>query len=255
MMTHIETDSAPRRNRIIGIVVSLLFHSLLFLMFCFMGLAYQYPPPPEIGIEVDMGGGSRGGGSKGGETAEIRTPQPSTTDNTPTQDIDPTVPVNTTTKPNPTPTNTHPPADPVQVVDQKALFPPKKGNSGGGGSGGIGNEGGTGKGIGSDSGDGDGGIGKSIGGGIGDFSLKGRPVVSKAFPPSRPNLEGIVVVEFRADREGNVIHAKAGARGTTITNAQIWDECEKAARRSKFKAKSDAEIEERGTITYKFVIQ
>ena len=254
-MAHIETDFVSRRNRMIGIVVSLLFHSLLFLMFCFMGLTYQYPPPPEIGIEVDMGGGSRGGGSKGGETSVTRTQQPSTTENIPTQNIEPTAPVNTTTKTNPTSTNTptETPTDPVQVVDAKALFT-KKGNSGGSGSGGTGNEGSTG-GIGSDSGDGDGGIGKGTGGGIGDFFLKDRPVVSKVFPNAKKNLQGVVKVEFRADRDGNVVYAKAGMKGTTITDLQVWEECERAAKRSKFRAKSDAAIEEMGTITYRFVMQ
>ena len=62
-----------------------------------------------------------------------------------------------------------------------------------------------------------------------------------------------MIVEFRADPEGRVIYAKAGARGTTINDAALWKECERAALLSRFKSKADAAAEEKGTIRYKFV--
>ena len=107
---------------------------------------------------------------------------------------------------------------------------------------------GTGRGSGS-------GIDTDAGAGIGDFWLDGRPVICKAYPKARENTSGIVVVEFRADRNGNVIYAKAGARGTTINDAALWAECERAAKLSKFKAKEDAPTEQRGTIRYRFVVR
>ncbi len=97
------------------------------------------------------------------------------------------------------------------------------------------------------------GIGSGIGAGTGNFWLDGRPVVYKAYPKYSEKASGIVVVEFRADKEGNVIYAKAGARGTTINDTTLWAECEKAAKKSKFKAKEDAPAEQRGTIRYRFV--
>lgn len=99
------------------------------------------------------------------------------------------------------------------------------------------------------------GSGSSVGTGTGDFWLDGRPVICKAYPKYSENASGIVVVEFSADRDGNVKYAKAGARGTTINDAALWAECEKAAKKSKFKAKEDAPDEQRGTIRYRFVVR
>ena len=132
-----------------------------------------------------------------------------------------------------------------QVVNKNALFPGKRNTNTSTGNG-TGTSSGTGTGTGSGSG---GGIGN------GDFYLDGRPVVRKAFPKSKNNLEGVVKVEFSVDREGNVVYAKAGFEGTTITDSQVWEECETAARQSKFKAKSDAQTEEKGIITYRFILQ
>ena len=265
MMAEIEIDFASKRNKIIGIAVSAVFHALLLLLFVFMGLSYQVPPPPEYGIEVDMGGGGGGGGGgrKSGEQVAVQQAPPApSVENVSTQNIEETAPITTTKQPNPTPIKT--PVEPTQTVEPQtvnpaALFPRKTdGGSGTGSGGGTGT--GTGTGIGSGTGTGSGtgdgsGNGNGIGNSNGDFYLKGRPVMSKAFPASKPNLEGIVVVDFRADRAGNVIYAKAGGRRTTINDSQIWKACEEAALKSKFRAKSDAEIEERGEIIYKFVIQ
>ena len=91
------------------------------------------------------------------------------------------------------------------------------------------------------------------GAGNGEFFLDGRPVVKKAYPKARVNTSGLVIVEFHADPEGNVVYTKAGVRGTTINDAELWAECERAAKQSKFKAKVDAVSEQKGTIRYRFV--
>jgi len=227
-----------------------------------MGLKYQVPPPPEYGIEVDMSGGGGGGGNSGQASTTPSVPPPPSGDIT--QDEEETVTTNPVPKVQPTTTpttTTNPrvePAPETPTVNPQAIYQ-KKTNSGGTGTG-EGTSTGAGKGSGT-GGDGDGGTGHGSGGGNGigntggDFYLNGRPVISKAFPASKNNLDGKVIVEFRADKNGNVVYAKAGARGTTINDAQVWEECEKAARKSKFKEKADAEIEEKGTISYHFKIQ
>ena len=261
MTPHIEMDYTARRNKVIGIAVSALFHALLLVLFLFMGLKYQIPPPPEYGIEVDMGGGG-GGGNSGRTTTTPSVPESPSGDIT--QNIEETVNTNPVPKVQPTtnPTPTTPRVEPTPTtptINQQAMYQ-KRNNSGGTGTGGEGTSTGPGKGNGT-GGDGDNGTGHGNGGGNGignaggDFYLNGRPVISKAFPASKNNLDGKVSVEFRADRDGNVVYAKVSGRGTTIHDLQIWEECEKAARRSKFRAKADAEIEEMGTITYRFVIQ
>ena len=272
-MVHVEIDF--RRNKIISITVSVVFHTLVLLLFFFMGLTHQLPLPSEYGIEIGMeGGGGGGGGNDGGggesqfvgvasgESEPILTqhtddPDAATVNTTNRQTVKPAKPQIAQTEP----AQIH--VD-MPTVNPAALFPSKKGqgsgtgtNTGGPGSGG-GSEGGNGTGIGP--GDGSG-IGPGSGGGTGggdykgNFFLQGRPVVVKEYPKAKNNLEGTVVVEFRADKNGNVVYAKASGKLSKIQNTQIWEECEKAAMKSKFKAKPDAEIEEKGTITYKFVIQ
>jgi hypothetical protein len=248
-------DYTSRRNKAIGIAVSAVFHALLLLLFLFMGLSYQIPPPPEYGIEVDMGGG---GGGNNSPATSVPTPAPNGGDIT--QNIEETVSVPDTKTPtnNPKPTITNTPIDKPQIVETPAVNPNalfQKRNSSGG-TGGDGTSKGSGTGGDGDDGNGQGSRnGNGIGNTGGDFFLNGRPVVSKAFPASKSNLNGKVIVDFRADREGNVMYAKAGVKGTTIQDMQIWEECEKAAKRSKFRPKSDAEIEEKGTITYRFVVK
>ena len=241
----------------IALATTIVIHGLVLVCFFFLGLTHQYPPPPEYGIEVDLGGG--GGGSYANHKVESAPKTSAAAEKLLTQESEETttlpsstVKTNTTKKTVAT-TTTQPTQDVVeeQVVNKNALFPGKRNtnNSNGQGTGnGTGNGSGSGTGTGSGSGGG-------IGNGDGDFYLDGRPVVRKAFPKSKNNLEGVVKVEFRADRDGNVVYAKAGIKGTTITDSQVWEECETAARQSKFKAKSDAQTEEKGVITYRFILQ
>lgn len=251
-----DLEKEERRNKYIALVITLVVHLLVLVCFIFLGLTHQVPPPPEYGIEVDMGGGG-GGGAAVRSQISTEKKQSAPQERLLTQDQEETTMLNankqqtTNNKPKvtstPQPTTT--PTEPTPTVNENALF--KKSANGGGGTGS-----GSGSGIGSGTGTGTGsGSGAGIGDSNGDFQLDGRPVVAKAFPNAKNNLDGIVKVEFRADRDGNVVYAKAGIRGTTINDPKTWEECEKAAYRSKFKAKPDADAEERGTITYRFVLQ
>jgi hypothetical protein len=256
--TDTDNDNDKKRNKAIAFITTVVLHGLLLLCFAFMGLTHQMPPPPEYGIEVDMGGGG-GGGSRTYASNNINaaTPASSTSENIATQNTEESVNLNATrrpttnpTRPNPVQTENENRTEETPVVNPNALFR-RNASEGGGGSGtgaGTGMGSGTGSGTGSN-------FGSGAGNGGGDFFLDGRPVINKAFPKAKNNMEGVVKVDFRADKEGNVVYAKAGGRGTTINDQQIWEECERAARLSKFKAKSDAQAEEKGVITYRFIIQ
>ena len=41
--------------KLIGLIVSIVAHGLLVLCLLLMGLRYPDPPPPELGVEMDMG--------------------------------------------------------------------------------------------------------------------------------------------------------------------------------------------------------
>ena len=248
-----------RRYRMVAAVVVVVVYLLLFLFFIAAGLKHQVPPPPEYGIELDMSGGGGGGSA---QVSNTRSDQPANTSPAPSQPkAAPRVstqrteatPKVTTDQPK---TNTTAQAEPTvtqPTVNENALFKKKKGGSTGSGSG-SGTGQGSGEGPGSGSGSG-GGVGSGSGQGTGDFWLDGRPVVFKAYPKGGENISGWVIVEFRADKDGNVIYAKAGVRGTTINDSELWAECERAAKLSKFKAKDDAPAEQRGTIRYRFVVR
>jgi WD40 repeat protein len=100
---------------------------------------------------------------------------------------------------------------------------------------------------------GDAGVGKGDGKGSGpSFSLAGRGAKSWVKPSSSTEKVGNVVVEIKVDKDGNVLEAKAGQRGTTLWDSNLWRLCEQAARKSKFTANPDAPEVQKGTITYIF---
>jgi outer membrane biosynthesis protein TonB len=120
------------------------------------------------------------------------------------------------------------------------------GGSGGGGSGG-GSGGGTGKGSGS-------GIGNGIGPGV-SYNLIGRTTIVLQKPEFSIQREGIVVVEVTVNRQGQVISATPGVKGSTIVDNTLYASAKKAALGSKFNLKNDAPDRQVGTITYHFKLQ
>ena len=48
-------NSEEKRNKNKGIIGTILFHTLLLVMFLFMVLTYQDPPPAEEGISINFG--------------------------------------------------------------------------------------------------------------------------------------------------------------------------------------------------------
>lgn len=150
-------------------------------------------------------------------------------------------------------------------VNEKALFPPRpKGNEGISGQAGdqgkpegtAGSPLYTGTGSGSGGGTG-GGSGTGTGTGIGDgvsFSLEGRSPTKLEAPKNTSQAEGKVVVEITVDKNGKVISAIAGVKGSTTLDEYLLSVAEKAALQSTFSRKPDATIQ-KGTITYRFVLQ
>ena len=64
---------------------------------------------------------------------------------------------------------------------------------------------------------------------------------------------GTVAIEVHSHREGNVVRAEI-AKGTDITNKEMHNMALDAAKRSKFTPDPTAPEEQKGTITYNFVI-
>lgn len=234
--------------KLIGLIVSIVAHGLLILCLLLMGLRYPDPPPPELGVEMDMGEFSDVGtdsehAAEGGEDLSSESSYANDDNNELTQQSE-DVPL--TSKKTPSPTkNKKKPKDNVKPqseetkIDQNALFTKGRVKKGSGGSTGVGE--GSGKGSGGEGG----------GSGI-SFSLAGRGSKSLPGPTATSPENGNIVVEIRVDQEGNVVFAKAGVRGTTLWDTNLWRRCEQAAKKSKFTAKPDAPELQPGKITYIF---
>jgi TonB family protein len=89
------------------------------------------------------------------------------------------------------------------------------------------------------------------GGGIG-YNLKGRSVRHLPAPSTNLAEEGKVVVEITVDKDGNVIKAKPGVKGSTTTSSQLLNLARSAAMQAKFNPNPNADVQV-GTITYIFV--
>lgn len=234
--------------KLIGLIVSIVAHGLLILCLLLMGLRYPDPPPPELGVEMDMGEFSDVGtdsehAAEGGEDLSSESSYANDDNNELTQQSE-DVPLVSKKTPSPT-KNKKKPKDNVKPqseetkIDQNALFTKGRVKKGSGGSMGVGE--GSGKGSGGEGG----------GSGI-SFSLAGRGSKSLPGPTATSPENGNIVVEIRVDQEGNVVFAKAGVRGTTLWDTNLWRRCEQAAKKSKFTAKPDAPELDPGTITYIF---
>lgn len=87
------------------------------------------------------------------------------------------------------------------------------------------------------------------------FSLDGRNVIGGlAKPEYAVNDYGDVVVTISVNKDGDVITAVPGAKGTTTSDSRLWEAARKAAVTAKFNrvTSADSPVYQKGTITYKF---
>jgi outer membrane biosynthesis protein TonB len=125
-----------------------------------------------------------------------------------------------------------------------------KGYNGGGGSG-NGNGGGNGSGTGLGTGSGYG-NGSGSGTGTGNYQLGNRKAVSKPAPKYLCNEQGTVVVQIAVDRNGTVISANPGVKGTDNTAKCLLDQARIAAMNTKWQSDNTAPDKQIGKIIYNF---
>lgn len=86
-------------------------------------------------------------------------------------------------------------------------------------------------------------------------NLSGRSVVgSLPLPQYKSQGQGRVMVEIIVDRNGKVTKATAVGKGSTIQDAKLWREAEKAALKAQFNVKTDASLFQTGSIAYVFTL-
>lgn len=97
------------------------------------------------------------------------------------------------------------------------------------------------------------------GGGLGNkgisYSLGGRGYQKLPSPKYDYQGEGRVVVEVSVDRQGKVIQAVPGIKGSTTLEEYLLRVAKEAALQAEFEVSSDAPVVQKGTITYNFILK
>lgn len=279
-------DTPDKKRAAIGTII---FHLVLLLVFIFCGLTQPDPLPEEEGFELaltNLGTTQRGSGT-------VRTPNPAPANNpvneeqaqpvqpvaTP-QTAEPTEatteensevalpkekePEETKTPPKEKPTETPKEVEPAEKTPEKipeekpkkpnpmALYKGSQGtnnsSSNGGSQGnsdGIGNEGTasgkpSGKGV--------------LGGGGGSWELSGRGLLRTANIETTKE-EGTVVVDIFVDRYGNVTRAQPNLAESNTASQYLFDLAVTAAKKTKYTPKADAAVEQKGKMTFVFILK
>ena len=273
-----------------SIVLSIVIHAILFLLLLFTVMTTPIPPFPEVGggggVLVDIGTVDEASGTIQPMSAKTSIEPvydktkvtPSQEEPYATQDNEeaPVVKTNVVKKnvikKTESVTNVTKP-ERVKVADPRSIYQGKTNDSRSQGTGtGTGDQGkkngdpnalysgsgGTGgRGTGTGTGDGDGagsGTGSGNGNGI-SFSLSGRNMVRAPQVNDRSQETGKVVVDITVDKNGAVIGAIPGGRGSTTTSQYLYRLAKEAAMRAKFNVSANEADIQKGTMTFVFVVQ
>lgn len=267
--------TSEKKDKAIAVIGTIVVHSLLLLILIFIVFKTPIPPFPDSnapGIEINFGNNMEGTGDvendKMGNTDNssenvVKLNQSNPADNTDavvTNSIeDESINIKKIKKPKKT-ENKIEKTEPVKEVEEKpssalaealAKFKTKKANStgGDGNSGQAGNQGDP---NGSLEGNGDGGTGDH-GKGT-NFNLRGRILLKKPEITDDSQEEGKVVVEITVDETGKVIKANPGVRGSTTTNPMLYAKARQAAFSAKFNTSPEGIKEQKGTVTFVFIL-
>jgi len=247
------------KNSRTGLIGTILVHLLFLLIFLFFGMTYQDPPEPNEGsMMINFGTSDEGAGVVEAEEAasspsENVTPSESTRasvveENVLTQENTDAPVINSSE------TLTEETVQEEQSASQSLLDALNTANdrttSEDGNQGDSGESGNQGKLEGDPNTNG---LSKLPGNGIG-YKLGGRGSVSFKKPENPTQKDGTVVVDIWVNRRGDVIRAKSGARGSTTTNPILQKQAEEAAFKAVFKSDSSAPFEQKGTMTFVFIL-
>jgi hypothetical protein len=138
------------------------------------------------------------------------------------------------------------------TINQNALYKGKTNNGTGEGDGTGSTPGNQGKTTGTTLTNNYNGTGSGNGGNL--TGMPSRNFTNKPAVDDNGRHTGKVVVDIRVDKDGNVIYARAGARGTTITDAGLLSKCEDAVKDSKLNALENAPETQIGTVVFVFKV-
>lgn len=240
-------------DKLRGWIGTILFHSIVLLILFFL-FSFKTPLPlpgengVEVGTEVNLGNSDLGLGNfqpiELTDNSQATSQSSSSSSDYLSQNTEDNPSLDNTSK-NPNNKTDYK----TNAINQNALYKGtnKNGTNQGvaGGNGDQGNPDGT---VSSDNYKGLPGTGGDI-----SYDLNGRNGKILVKPAYTSDDQGKIIVSIKVDKKGNVIYAKAGAKGTNISSTILRKQCETAALKSSFEAKTDAQIEQSGTITYIFL--
>ncbi|TXC78781.1 energy transducer TonB [Luteibaculum oceani] len=256
-----------------ALAITIVFHLVVLILFMIFGLTQPDPLPEEIGVEIamaDLGNSVTGSGNNPSPQPTTNPePAPSKATPTPTPTSSPSSQPKVveqdasevaTEKAEKAPVKKEEPAkepekveeEPKPQVNKRALYPGNKTKDSEASQGGSqGNTGGKGD-MGSEEGKPQ---GKGIlGGGMGSWELSGRSLV-KGTAIEDTKEEGIVVLNIWVDRYGNVTRTAPNLAESNTTSQYLFDLATKAAKQSKYSPKSNAAVEQKGKMTFKFILK
>lgn len=256
------TQNLTKEQKESAILTTLIYLGLLFV-FLFAGFSYTIPPP-EYGLTVNFGTSTVGSGDvqpeESGEPAE-QTPTPVTEANVSqessaqdeeiaTQNVEETIEAIDSDQGK---TGSSPEAvQQQQISDQLKNALEKFGQSenDGGSEGNDHLPGDKGQKDGVPDGD------SYVGGGLGDgnYYLGDRAALDKPKPIYECQEEGKVVVDIQVDRNGKTVSATVG-KGTTNSADCLTRRALEAALKTKWQAKNSAPLQQKGRITYHFILR
>jgi len=247
------------KNSRSGLIGTILVHLLLLLMFLSFGMTYQDPPEPNEGsMMINFGTSDEGSGEVEAEEAastpiENVTPSENTNASAAEEQV---LTQNSTEAPviNSSETQLEEIKQEEEAASQELLdvltaANDAKSNSENGNQGDSGNPGNQGDPNGSPNTNGNSTSGNDIG-----FDLVGRGKVSFKKPENPTQEDGKVVVDIWVNQSGKVVRAKTGARESTTLNPTLLKKAEEAAYKAIFKKDENAPFEQKGTMTFVFIL-
>ncbi len=263
-----------------SLIIAILIYGGLAVLFFFIGLKYPDPPLEEGGVEISMADfGFDDGGfgeiepsqSKPIKTIEEVTPEPIQENETAAVDESVTtqdeseisVPDNQTNKDpivkeEPTEiaeektVESEPVKEPEPEINEQlksalgAWDQPEESNNEGTQQGTIGNEG-----VISGKPDGKG----TFGGNGSSFELGGRSMTIGPKVGEKPKEEGTVVLNIWVDRDGSVLRTTQNLGESTTTSQHLFNLAKNAALKAKFNQSPDSAPEQRGKMTFIFILR
>lgn len=262
-----------KKDKALAVIITLVIHGAVFLfllLYIIITPNPPYPSPPGAPeLELDFGNGINGTGSveapnignNPSQNTKVNqsSPTPSKAANpVVTNDVENTTTVKSGSKVSKTPvkidTVKPQPQIDVQLASSLNKFKNAKGATGGNGNSGDKGNAGSPNGVNPGTSTGGGGTGGPGGRGF-DFNLNGRQLEIRPKLVTNNPEQGQIVVGITVDQDGNVTEATPGVQGTTITDPSLYMQVKNAALKTKFNKSSDAQPEQYGTITFKFIIQ